>query len=168
MAGTDFQFWRIPYKSATHTRTLVRRCAQVYGAHPLMQVFVVRRVLRPAGVEPRDLVGAARAIHAWVTRHIEFHNESGEQVKTPGCVLRVRFGDCDDRTGLVAAMLESIRIPWRLQLLARRVDGRLRPFHIWPQARISGRWWDLETSDRAARFGEHPVALMKRLQGLSL
>ena len=170
MSATEksFRFWRIEHKSPEHTRHLVRRCAEVYGAHPKMQSFVVRRILRPAGVGARDIPGAVRAIHAWVTRNIEFHNESGEQVKTPGRVLIVRFGDCDDRSGLVAAMLQSLRIKWRLQLLARRVGGQLFPFHIWPQARVDGRWVDVETSHSLARYDEHPAALMRRLRGLAL
>lgn len=168
MAEKNFRFWRIPNRGAIHTRELVRQVAKTYGAHPLMRKYVVHQVLGPAGVVPRDQLGMARAIHGWVRDRIAFVNEAGESVLTPGRVLLWRYGDCDDRTGLVAAMLEAVRIPWRLQLLCRRRRGRLVPFHIWPQARIAGRWHDLETSHSRSRFAEHPANLMRRLAGLSL
>jgi transglutaminase-like putative cysteine protease len=168
MTDPAFRFWRLPGKDPQATRALVRRVARIYGGHPVMRWFVMRRVLAPAHVAPRDELGMAAAIHAWVRDHVAFVNESGEQVLTPGRTLRWRFGDCDDRSCLVAAMLESVRIPWRLVLLSKRVGRELVPFHIWPQARIRGRWIDLETSHSRAQFAEHPVTLMKRLAGLSL
>ena len=168
-----FRFWRLPYRNAEATRRLVDLVARVYGHHPRMRQFVAHQVLEPARVPHRDDLAAARAIHAWVTKNIRFLNEAGEQVLTPARVLNMRYGDCDDRSGLVAAMLTSIRIPFRLMLLGRRrpaPDGasRLVPFHIWPQAIIRGRVFDLETCHPKARFGEHPRDLMRRMRGLSL
>ncbi len=169
MADGTFRFWRLPGRNAEATRRLVRQVARLYGRHPRMRQLVVERVLRPAGVEPRDELGAARAIWAWVRDRVDFWNEAGESVLTPGRVLLVRYGDCDDRSGLVAAMLESIRIRWDLPLLARRrPDGTLVPFHIWPRALVGGRPYHLETCDRRAEFDEHPAALMARLRGLQL
>lgn len=154
---SSFVFWRIPGMSAHRTRRLVHDLAVAYGRHPLMRRFVVHEVLEPARVHPRDTLGTVRAIHRWVTTRVRFQHEPGEQVLTPGRVLAWRFGDCDDRSGLVAAMLEAVGIRWRLVLLTR---GGV-PFHIWPQAFV-GRWIDIETSDDRARLGEAPEALMKR------
>jgi transglutaminase-like putative cysteine protease len=132
---------------------------------PLMRLFVVRKVLDPAGVGSHDPAGAAQAIQRWVRDNIRFVNEPGEQLLTPARVLIWRFGDCDDRSGLVAAMLESIRMRWRLVLTTRAGI----PFHIHPQTFLpkSG-WVDLETSHPDAQYGEGPIKLMKRMQGLSL
>lgn len=168
MGAETFRYWRLPFKHPELTRRLVAHVARVYGGHPLMRRFVVLNVLRPAGIGARDDLAAARAICEWVRDRVQFVNEAGESVLTPARVLLWRYGDCDDRSGLVAAMCESIRLPWRLVLLARRVGERRVPFHIWPQARVGGRWYDLETSHPAGRFGEHPVAMMRRVSGLSL
>lgn len=154
----SFRYWRIPGMDAERTRRLVAHVARAYGRHPLMRAFVVGRVLRPAGVAPRDTAGTVRAIYTWIRDNVRFQNEPGEQILTPGRVLIWRFGDCDDRSGLAAAMLESLGITWRLVLLSRRGV----PFHIWPQAMVRGRWIDLETSDDRARLGESPEALMGR------
>lgn len=153
-----FAFWRIPGMDARRTRTLVHDLAVAYGRHPLMRRFVVHQVLVPAKVHPRDVLGTVRAVHQWVRDHVRFQNEPEEQVLTPARVLLWRFGDCDDRSGLVAAMLEAVGIPWRLVLLTRHQV----PFHIWPQASVKGHWVDLETSDDRARLGETPEHLMRR------
>ena len=163
-----FRCWRLKGKDPELTRRLVAAVARVYGAHPLMRHLVVEHVLRPARAHPRDDAAKVRAIQEWVRDNIRFENESGEQVLTPGRVLIWRFGDCDDRAGLVVAMLESIRIPWRLELLSRKVGAQMVPFHIWPLALVDGRWVHLETSDSRARCGEHPADLMQRISGLSL
>lgn len=154
----SFRYWRLPGMDAERTRSLVAHLARAYGRHPLMRRFVVHRVLTPARVHPRDTAGTVRAIHCWIRDRIRFQNEAGEQILTPARVLIWGFGDCDDRSGLAAAMLEAVGIRWRLVLLARAGT----PFHIWPQALVQGRWLDLETSDDRARLGESPEALMKR------
>lgn len=168
MSDATYQAWSLSGINAYRTRGLVKMVAQVYGAHPLMRAFVSRQILDPAGVAPHDTLGAVRAIFAWVRDEVRFLLEHGEQVLTPGRVLLWRLGDCDDRSGLVAAMLQSIRVPWRLKLLARQIGGRLRPYHIWPQALVGGEWIDLETSDPRARFGEHPSTLTRRVSGVQL
>lgn len=160
--------WSLDGMNPYRTRALVALVARVYGRHPRMRAHVAR-VLDAAGAPPHNNVAAALAIFEWVRDNIRFLLEQGEQVLTPGRVLQWGFGDCDDRSGLVCAMLESIRIPWRLMLLARKLDdGRLRPYHIWPQALVAGQWVNLETSDRAALFGEHPTALTRKVRGIRI
>lgn len=162
MTDATYRAWEIPGRSASQTQALVEGAARTYGARPLMRAFTVR-VLERAGVGERDTLGQARAVFEFVRDRIRFANEPGEQVLLPDRVLAWGFGDCDDKSGLAAAMLESIRIPWRTVLLAR--NGV--PFHILPQAQVNGVWHHLEVSDRRARFGEDPRALMARL-GLAL
>lgn len=155
----SYQHFALSGIDADRTRALVGELAEVYGAHPLMRAFVVQQVLAPARVPPYNDLAAVAAIHRWVRDEVRFVREAGEQVLTPARVLIWRFGDCDDRSGLVAAMLQSIDIKWRLELLAR---GGV-PFHIWPQALVGGRWIEVETSHPRAKLHEHPAALMHRL-----
>lgn len=152
-----FRAWALPGKDPQRTRRLIEAVARLYGQHPMMRAIVVQHVLRPAGVTPGDSDGAARAIHAYVRDHIDFWPEAGEQVLTPARVLIWRFGDCDDRTGLVAAMLEAVRIRWRLEM------AFLPGGHIWPEAFVAGRWVPLETSDPRAQWAEHPADLVRRV-----
>jgi transglutaminase-like putative cysteine protease len=167
-----YKAWWLPAGDAHDTRRLVDLVARIYGHAPRMRQFVAQVVIAPKGVAPRDDLGIARAVFEWVRDNIRFLNEAGESVLTPGRVLKMRYGDCDDRSGLVGAMLTSVRIPYRLRLLARRKgeapNERLVPFHIWPQAIVRGRPVDLETCHPRALFGEHPAALMARMRGLRL
>lgn len=156
---STFRFWRLPGMDSARTRQIVAELGRAYGRHPLMRAFVVRQVLEPARVHPRDALGTVRAVHAWVRDRVRFQAEPGEQILTPGRVLIWRFGDCDDRAGLLAAMLESVGVRWRLVLLARQGV----PFHIWPQAFVKGQWIDVETSDDRAAVGEAPEHLMSRV-----
>lgn len=150
---------RVEGRHPEQTRAIVEELAQMYGASPLTRFFVVEHILRPAKVNERDVLGMARAIFMWVRDRIRFANEAGEQVLTPARTLIWGFGDCDDKTALVCSLLEAVRIPWRTALLARNGAA----FHILPQARIGGRWYHLEVSDRRARFDEDPRAFMKRV-----
>lgn len=161
----SYAAWTLPGMDPQVTRERVAELARIYGAEPQMRLFVVREILDPLGVAPYDALGTIAAIHEWVRDRIRFVNEPGEQLLTPGRVLIWRFGDCDDRSGLVCAMLESLRMRWRLVLTSR--NGI--PFHIHPQAWVPDQgWMDVETSHPTAALGESPVALMKRIQGLTL
>lgn len=155
----SYQHFTLQGIDADRTRALVGELAELYGGHPQMRAFVVHQVLNPARVPPYHDLAAVDAIHRWVRDNVRFVKEPGEQVLTPARVLIWRLGDCDDRSGLVAAMLHAIGIQWRLLLLAR--NGI--PFHIWPQALVESRWIDVETSHPRAKLGEHPAALMRRL-----
>ena len=157
-----YRVLRVPVRDAAVTRRLVETVAQVYGRDPRMRAWLIHEVLEPAGVHQRDAVGIVRAIHEGVRDRIRFALEAGEQVLTPVRCIVWGFGDCDDRTGLVCALLEAARVKWRTRLLARRGV----PFHIWPQARVDGRWLDLETSDDRTTLGEHPIAFMRRAEGV--
>lgn len=152
---------RLQGKSLEGTRVLVEGLARRYGAHPLMRHVVIEHVVRPAGVRPNDLGAASEAIHAWVRDRVDFWPESGEQVLTPARVLIWRYGDCDDRAGLVAAMHEALRVRWRLVVGHL---GRADQAHLWPEVHVRGAWWPVETSDPRARWGEHPVALVARIR----
>lgn len=160
-----FAYWAIPGIDPQRTRAIVGRLALEYGGHPLMRWFVVHHILNPGGVPSHSTLEAVRAIHAWVRDEIRFVPEVGEQILTPARVILWRFGDCDDRSGLVCALLESIKIPWRLVLTSR---GGV-PFHIHPQAWVPPRGWiDVETSHPSCELGEAPHKVIDRLRELHI
>lgn len=153
----------LPGIDAEQTRRVVTALAEHYGRHPIMRFILMRHVLGPQGVRTRHADPRARAIHRWVRDRHWFAPEPGEQVLTPGRTIAWGFGDCDDLTALVGALLVAGNIPWRPMLLARTGPNGVRPFHIWPQALTERGWVDLETVEPDARYGEHPAALMSRL-----
>lgn len=159
-----FRLSRIAGIDAEQTRRIVAQLAEDYGRHPGMRYILAQHILRPAGVRTREPEPRARAIHAWVRDRTWFTPEAGEQIESPARSLAWRFADCDGFTALIGALLVAATIPWRPMLLARDEGDRLRPFHIWPQAHIGGRWVDLEACEPSARFGEHPIDVMARLR----
>ena len=148
---------------AVQTQRIVEELAEWYGNSPLMRLATVDLVLRPAGIHERDKVGAVAAVYRFVRDEVRFTEEAGEQVLSPGRTLAWRYGDCDDKTALVCAMLESIRVRWKTALLGRLAGDGFRPFHILPYAFVQGVWVPLEVSDRRARPGEDPRDLMRRV-----
>lgn len=70
-------------------------------------------ILRKAGVKPRDYEGQAKALLRWVQENVYFVNEPGERIQDPIRTLKVRYGDCDDMSILLAALFESLNLPWR-------------------------------------------------------
>jgi hypothetical protein len=101
---------------------LLRDLAQRYGGDPHMRWHTVN-VLRAAGVEPRDHKGQAAAILRYA-QSLYYTNEPGEQIQTPWRTIAVGTGDCDDLAVLIAAMAESIRLPWRYVLAGRSMTGK--------------------------------------------
>ena len=167
MSAAPYRAWVVPGKTPARTCRLVADIARLYGQLPQMRAITVLGVLDPGGVPSGDSFAAVEAIHAYVRDRIRFVPESGEQILTPGRVMLWGFGDCDDKTGLVAAMAESIRLPWRIRMLGRSGPGGVRPFHVWPQVWASGRWRDVETCDSRAMFDEHPRDVLARSPGLN-
>lgn len=100
----------------------------------------------------------AEAIHAFVKRHVRFVRERGEVFISPGYLLEVGAGDCDDHARAVYAIARAGDLPVRLALLHRGAG----PTHVLAQLGVNGAWrWAETTVD--ARFGENPLAAARRL-----
>ena len=113
---------------------MLREFALKYGGDPHMRWFVVNQILKPAGVEQRDYASQAAAMLAWVQNNIYYTNEPNEQVQTPWRTIKVKTGDCDDSSLLLATFAESIRMPWRYAIGGtlngkpyRYIEGQGRP-----------------------------------------
>lgn len=115
----------------------LRDLAERYGRDPDMRWYTAN-VLRTSGAPSRDTAAQAAALLRFVQTHVYYTNEPGEQIQSPWRTLAVRNGDCDDMALLLAAMLESVAIPWRFALAgkartgkpARWVEGQRWPFGL--------------------------------------
>lgn len=97
-------------------------------------------------VGQKDWVGEARAIHAYVRDRIAYRLDPNdiEMVKTPLKVLETSNGDCDDKSVLAAALLESIGHPARLVAVGF-IPGELS--HVYVETKIGNRWFAVETTE---------------------
>jgi len=95
---------------------LLRRIALTAGRDPRMRHFTINHALARRSDLDRQYKRQAEIILAWVQNNVRYFNEAGEILQDPFFTLKVGYGDCDDLSLLVAAMYESIRLPWRFVL----------------------------------------------------
>jgi len=93
----------------------LRSVAEPAGRDPRIRALAAQ-ILAQAGVDQRQYEQQAAILLRWVQGNIAYLNEAGETLQDPGYTVRVKHGDCDDMALLLAALYESIRLPWRFVL----------------------------------------------------
>jgi transglutaminase-like putative cysteine protease len=109
----------------------------------------------------RDYAGEVRALHAWVRDCIRYVRDIRgiETLHTPRWLLKERAGDCDDKSLLLASLLESIGTPTRFAAMGLS-PGALE--HVLLEARVGRRWVPLETTE-PVRAGWFPAGVKRLL-----
>jgi len=99
----------------------------------------------------------AARIHAFVRDEIRYIKDirGCETLQTPVQTLRIGQGDCDDKSMLAAALLESIGHPTRFVAVGFQ-PGNFS--HVFPQTKIAGKWVTLETTEPVP-FGRTPKGI---------
>ena len=108
--------------------------ARTRGAWPSMRHLALEAT--------RGRADKAHAVGEWVQRRIHYTRERGEQLEAPEYTLRMQAADCDGHAILVAALLDSIGVPWRLAYWTRPGEA-----HVNTQARTGEGWINLETTE---------------------
>lgn len=100
----------------------------------------------------KDFVGEARALFLFCRDRIRYVRDirSVETLHTADTLLKIRCGDCDDKSILLAALLESIGHQARFVAVAQ-IPGQF--CHVWTQVWLNGSWVDLETTE-PLEFGQ--------------
>lgn len=97
-----------------------------------------------ASLPPRSWQMEVAALHEFVRDSIRYVKDPAgvELVATPDRTLETRAGDCDDKSTLLAALLESIGHPARFKAIG--LNGG--PFsHVYVETKIGESWVPLET-----------------------
>jgi len=91
-----------------------------------------------------DRAGEVRALHAFVRDAVRYTNDirGVETLQTPKATLEMGVGDCDDKSTLLAALLESIGRPTRFVAVAFS-PGAFS--HVYVETLLGRRWVPLET-----------------------
>lgn len=94
----------------------------------------------------KDYFGEAKRIQQYVRDDIRYVKDvrGVETLQTPERTLINRAGDCDDKSTLASALLESLGHPTRLVAIAFR---RGKFIHVFPEVRIRGQWVAVETTE---------------------
>lgn len=95
-------------------------------------------------LSPKDYTGEVWALQRFVRDCIRYVRDirGMETLQTPERTLMERQGDCDDKSTLLAAMLESVGARTRFEA----VGFAPQQFsHVFPAVNLAGRWIALET-----------------------
>lgn len=109
----------------------------------------------------KDWFGQAKNVQEFVRDKIRYIRDINgiETLQTPQATLRLGYGDCDDKSILVAALLESIGHPTRFVAIGFSPDNFV---HVYPQTRIGTKWVTLETTENVS-IGWEPSGVKSRL-----
>lgn len=87
-----------------------------------------------------------RSLHRFVRDDIRYVKDirGCETLQTPIQTLRLGQGDCDDKSILVASLLEAIGHPTRFKAVGFQ-KGRYS--HVYPETKIGGKWLTVECTE---------------------
>ena len=115
-----------------------------------------------AGLKDKDWRGEAGRIHSFVRDDIRYVRDirGVETIHTPERILDIGQGDCDDKSVLLASMLESIGHPTRFVAVA---FGHKHFSHVLVETKIGSRWIACETT-MPWKFGRYPPKVTNRME----
>ena len=122
----------------------------------LMAANIVKRL------PPKDWINEARLIQRWVRDNIRYTKDiyGVETLHSAEKVLELEYGDCDDKSILVSAMLESIGHPTRFKAVG---FSRNALSHVYPQVKIKGQWIPVETTETGWELGREPPNIKNKI-----
>ncbi len=109
----------------------------------------------------KDWAGEVKDLHRFVRDNIRYVRDIRgiETLQTPDKTLEFGQGDCDDKSVLLASLLEAIGHPTRFVAIAQTGEEFV---HVYPETKIGGTWISLETTE-PVEIGWQPKRVSKRL-----
>src|SRR4030067_764158 len=94
----------------------------------------------------KDYLNEIKRIHNFVQNEIRYIRDINEveTLQTPEKSLEIKQGDCDDKSTLAAAMLESVGHPTRF-VAAGYGKGDFQ--HVWVETKYGNQWVPLECTE---------------------
>ena len=125
------------------TLLLMAQIVRRYKANPV--VLQKARELT-SGLRQKDYYAEIRALHEFVRDQIRYVKDpvGVETIATPDQTLRIGQGDCDDKSVLVASMLESLGHDCRFVAVGFS-PGEFT--HVLVQTRAGAGWVNVETTE---------------------
>ena len=141
------------FKDIDEELRFLRTMVTQYRQAPQIRDLAVG-IVRNSGAPARDKKAQAIALANWVKTNIFYIHELPERFQLPTETLRLKAGDCDDHTTLLASMMESVGIP--SSLVCMEVNGQWA--HIFPAAVMkNGAHLHLDTTAKSGDLGQNPV-----------
>lgn len=109
----------------------------------------------------KDWFNEVKLLHKYVRDQVRYVRDirGVETVQTPDVTLKLKAGDCDDKSVLLASLLESIGHPTRFVAIGFAPDDFA---HVYVESRIGTGWIPLETTE-PVEIGWAPRNVVSRL-----
>lgn len=121
------------------TLRLMVEIVRQYKTDPNLVEFSAH-LLKLCGVRPKDWSGEVRCLHNWVRDNIRYVRDvrDCETLRTPPEILRIQSGDCDDKSILLATMLEAVGYKTKFAAIGVRGEfySHVLPFVILGRSKI--------------------------------
>lgn len=113
------------------------------------------------GYRQKDWVSEVKKLHSFVRDEIRYVKDirGVETLHTPQKILDQQYGDCDDKSLLLASLLESIGHPTRFVAIGFRPGNYS---HVYVETKIGEKWIPLETTENVG-VGWSPRGVVSRM-----
>jgi len=140
------------------TLEVMRRLAKQYKSAPEVRELAIALT---NGLDAEDWAGEVSALFYFVRDQIRYVLDVNEveTVQSPSDTLRLGAGDCDDKSTLLASLLESIGHPARFAALAFQPDNFE---HVLVETEMGRHWIALETTQPVAP-GWYPEGVINKM-----
>jgi transglutaminase-like putative cysteine protease len=131
-------------KGTRDTLYLMRALARQYALDPNIRHVAASLV---QNLPQKDWSGQVRALHAFVRDRIRYLRDIDgvETIQTPDKTLQLAYGDCDDKSTLLATLLKSIGHPSRFIAVGFKAPDQYQ--HVYVDTLIGTKWVALETTE---------------------
>lgn len=133
-----------PGEPGTHrTLTLMRAMVKQFKRAPVIRGTALDLI---SDVAPKDWRGEVSAVFRYVRDHIRYTRDVAglETLQIPTVTMDDAAGDCDDKSTLLASLLESIGHPTRFVAVGYTKPGEYS--HVYVETRIGPRWVPLDAT----------------------
>jgi len=125
------------------TLKLMSKLVSQYKINPTIRELAIGLTNK---LQQKNFTGEVRALHEYVKEQIRYVKDikGVETIQTPLQTLRLMAGDCDDKSTLVASLLEAIGHPTRFIAVGFSA-GSLS--HVLVQTKIGPKWYSVECTE---------------------
>lgn len=147
-------------RGARHTLRAMTWLTKAYASEPQVEAAALE-----AAKGAKDRIELAERVRSWVEREIRYQLDppGNEQVCIPRVTLELGYGDCDDQSVLVAAMLHRLGVPWSEIAFVLVATDRGNFSHVVAALKVNGAWLPLETIGLATVGREYPFGAWPEL-----
>lgn len=159
--GPRTTFGRLPggIAGTRATLELMSRLVLRWKLDPGVRVLALDLV---HGCAQQDYSCEVRSLHRFVRDQIAYRGDIAdvETLQTPRVTLERAAGDCDDKTSLLATLLETIN--HKTRFVAGAFSDPETFSHVWLETRLGANWYPLDATKNVPA-GWSPPGVLRRM-----